>query len=265
MNDRRRVLAAMPLAMLAAGGWRASSAEPSPPAVKAAKSAPVAPVAPLPEPVSQLFQVYYGDMSRNLVVAEARYRLSHGDGRYEIATEGRAVGVVAVFYSGVLVQQSVGRVGPQGLLPERYREKRGRRPERSIRFDYAQGRLVGHGDPPPVVPLVPGTQDRLSIFYQVGLMARARPRDFVAGAHFTLPLASMKTIDHPRFTIVGEEAVKTPRGDVPALHFAVRNEDDPKDPLIDAWLAPGMSMLPARIRAEDDDGKVLDQVLVPDP
>ncbi|NLD54203.1 MAG: DUF3108 domain-containing protein [Burkholderiaceae bacterium] len=259
MNDRRRVLATMPLALLGAGGLRpfaASAADPAPPSTASR-------VAPLPEPVTQSFQVYYGDMSRKLVVAEASYRLAHGDGRYELGTEGKAIGVVAIFYSGVLVQQSVGRVGPAGLVPERYRERRGKRPERGIRFDYARGLMLGNGEPAPEVPLLPGTQDRLSIFYQVGLMARARPRDFVAGRQFTVPLASMKTIDQPRFTVVGEEPVRTARGDVAALHLKVRNEDDPTDPVIDAWLAPAMSMLPARIRVEDEDGKVIDQVVVP--
>jgi hypothetical protein len=259
-NNRRRVVAAMPLALIGAGGFRpiTAPAEPS-----ASPTRAPARVAALPEPVTQNFQVYYGDVSRNLVVAEARYRLSHGDGRYDVGTEAKAIGVVAIFYSGVLVQQSVGRVGPDGLIPERYRERRGKRPERSIRFDYARGKLIGHGDPPPEVPLQPGTQDRLSIFYQVGLMARARPRDFAAGSQFTMPLASMKTIDRPRFTVVGEEPVRTSRGDVAALHLKVRNEDDPSDPVIDAWLAPGLSMLPARIRVEDEDGKVVDQVVVP--
>ena len=257
-NDRRRLLAAIPLALLGTGGLRAVAA----PAPVPVSAGPTARVAALPDPVTQNFQVYYGDASRNLVVAEARYRLAHGDGRYEVGTEGRAIGVVAIFYSGVLVQQSVGRVGPGGLLPERYREKRGRRPERRVRFDYARGMLIGNGDPPPEVPLLPGTQDRLSIFYQVGLMARARPRDFTTGSQFSVPLASMKTIDRPRFTVVGEETVRTSGSDVAALRFNVRNEDDPTDPVIDAWLAPAMSMLPARIRVEDEDGKVIDQVVV---
>src|SRR5690606_26074907 len=120
MNDRRRVLATMPLALLGAGGLRpfaASAADPAPPSTASR-------VAPLPEPVTQSVLAYYGDMSRKLVAAEASYRLAHGDGRYELGTEGKAIGVVAIFYSGVLVQQSVGRVGPAGLVPERYRERR---------------------------------------------------------------------------------------------------------------------------------------------
>ena len=216
----------------------------------------------LPDPGEHRFQVFYGDMSRDLPVAEVRYRLQHDADGYEISTQAKAIGVVALFYSGNLIQSSKGRIGAQGLLPERYAERRGKRPERVIRFDYERGRMIGIGDPPEV-SLLPGTQDRLSIFYQLGLMARRSPARFEPGRRFILPLASMKRIDKPSFDVVGGESVNTVRGSLSALRFTVRNESDPEDPKIDVWLADSMSMLPARIRVEDHDGKIIDQVLVP--
>jgi hypothetical protein len=83
------------------------------------------------------------------------------------------------------------------------------------------------------------------------------------GRRFTMPLASMKEIDKASFLVAGEEPVDTERGRVPAVRLTVRNEADPEDPTIDVWLATGQSLLPARIRISDDDGKVIDQVLVP--
>ena len=222
---------------------------------------PAAAVA-LPAPVEQRFQVFYGDMSRNANVAEARYRLQHEAGRYEIGTQANAIGVVALFYSGNLIQNSIGAIGAEGLLPERYSERRGKRPERVVRFDYQRHTMIGTGNPPEV-PLLPGTQDRLSVFYQVGLMARRSPDRFEAGRRFSLPLASMKNIDQPNFTVVGLDSVKTAQGPVPALRLNVRNEADPEDPTIDVWLATALSMLPARIRVTEHDGKIVDQVLLP--
>lgn len=216
----------------------------------------------LPDPGEQRFQVFYGDMSRDLPVAEVRYRLQHDADSYEISTQAKAIGVVALFYSGNLIQNSKGRIGAQGLLPERYAERRGKRPERVILFDHERGRMIGVGDPPEVA-LPPGTQDRLSVFYQLGLMARRSPARFEPGRRFILPLASMKRIDKPSFGVVGAESVNTVRGSLSALRLTVRNESDPEDPRIDVWLADGMSMLPARIRVEDHDGKIIDQVLIP--
>jgi hypothetical protein len=171
---------------------------------------------------------------------------------------------VALFYSGVLIQTSTGRVGDQGLLPERYSERRGKRPERVIRFDHARRKMIGLGTPPEV-DLAPGTQDRLSVFYQVGLLARGNPELLQRGRRFTMPLASMKEVDRASFLAAGEDPVETERGRVPAVRLTVRNEADPDDPTIDVWLGTGLSMLPARIRVSENDGKVIDQVLVPAP
>lgn len=244
-------MTALPLALLAT--WA------SPPL--RAQSRPEI-TAALPAPVEQRFQVYYGDMSRNLIVAEIGYRLQHDNGGYQVSTQAKAVGMVAMFYSGNLIQNSVGRITADGLRPERYSERRGKRAERIIRFDYARQTMIGTGEPPEVA-LLPGTQDRLSVFYQVGLMARSKPKRFEPGQRFTMPLASMKSIDRASFIVLGAEAVKTSRGPVPALRMTVRNEADPEDPTIDVWLGSQVSMLPARIRVEEPDGKVIDQVLIP--
>ena len=216
----------------------------------------------LPAPVEQRFPVFYGDMSGNANVAEVTYRLQHDASTYEVGTHAKAIGVIALFYSGTLIQNSRGRIGPQGLPPERYSERRGKRPERVVRFDYERDKMIGNGDPAEIA-LVPGTQDRLSIFYQLGLLARRDPKRFEAGQRFSLPLASMKNIDQPTFAVAGLDDVQTARGPVPALRITVRNEADPKDPVIDVWLATAESMLPARIRVADHDGKVIDQVFLP--
>lgn len=220
-------------------------------------------MAELPPPGEQRFLVFYGDMSRDLRVAEIGYRLDHDADGYRLATQGKAVGMVAMFYSGVLVQNSVGRVGTEGLLPDRYSERRGNRAERVLQFDHARHRMMLGPAGPPEVPLPPGTQDRLSVFYQLGLMARSQPALFQAGNRFTLPLASLKRVDIATFSVTGAGTVKTTRGAVPALRLTVRNEADPEDPTIEVWLGSELAMLPARIRVEEPDGKVIDQVLVP--
>jgi hypothetical protein len=248
-SGARRLVTALPLALAAAAAL--------PSAARAAAAMPA-----LPPSGAQHFRVYYGDMSRDVVVAEIDYRLQNGGDTYELGTRGKAVGVVAIFYSGVLLQTSVGRVTGQGLLPERYGERRGKRPERVLRFDHGRRKMIGLGTPAEV-DLVPGTQDRLSVFYQVGLLARSQPELFQRGQRFTMPLASMKEIDKVSFLVAGEETVETGRGRVPAVRLTVRNEADPDDPTIDVWLGTGLSMLPARIRVSEDDGKVIDQVLDP--
>jgi hypothetical protein len=248
---RRRLLAAPLLAVVPA------RATPAP-----APSAPLSDLPGLPDPRTLDFRIYYGDASRDMAVAEVAYRLAHGDGRYRLATDGHATGVVALFYSGNLTQTSQGRVTSAGLVPERYTERRGRRPERTLVFDRARGRLIGPGDPADIA-LPPGTQDRLSVFFQLGLLARGRSATLAAGHRFTMPLAAMRRVDRPTFTTRGPDAVKTSRGPLDAVRISIRNEDDPEDPVFDVWLAPTLDMLPVRVRMQESDGKVIDQVLIP--
>jgi hypothetical protein len=120
--------------------------------------------------------------------------------------------------------------------------------------------MFGRGNPPEI-ELPAGTQDRLSIFFQLGLIARARQSSFVKGYRFTMPLANTRDIVHPSFVVTAIEPQKTGRGMLDAIRITVRNEADPKDPVFDVWLAPSLSMLPVRIRMQEDDGKVIDQVL----
>lgn len=249
---RRRLLVATLLVALPLPATRASSPKP----------AERAGLPGLPDARALNFRIYYGDASRDMAVAEIVYRIEHGDGRYRLSTDGHATGVVALFYSGNLIQTSQGRITPAGLVPERYTERRGRRPERTLVFDRSRGKLIGPGDPADVA-LPPGTQDRLSIFFQLGLLARGRPDMIEAGHRFSMPLAAMRRVDRPTFTARGPDPVKTAKGPVEAVRISIRNEADPEDPVFDVWLAPTLDMLPARVRMQERDGKVIDQVLIP--
>ena len=217
---------------------------------------------PLPALASAdlVYALYYGPLSRDAAVAEAHFSIRVDAGRYRLSTEGRAIGLVAMFYSGTLTQSSEGRLGAQGLQPEHYREQRGRRPQRQLRFDPDRRIMLGNGDPPEV-PMPAGTQDRLSVYFQLGLLARGRPALMQPGRRFHLPLASMRAVDRPTFTVVGAESQKTPLGALDCLRVTVRNEADPGDPVFDIWLATGHRLWPARIRMTEANGKVIDQIL----
>lgn len=212
----------------------------------------------LPPDETRHFHVTLGDYIAGMRVAEASYRLSHGAGRYRLETSAQATGMIALVYSGQLTQASEGRVGPGGLMPESYREKRGRRPERSLRFDWETHRMFGSGDPPEVA-LPEGTQDRLSLAYQLGLLVRQDERRAQAGARFDVPLAAMRSIDVVTVTADGSSSLRINGSSVSAVKFEIRGERHKGD-RIDVWLSPQQSMLPLRIRFLDDGNKVIDQV-----
>ncbi|RPH39452.1 MAG: DUF3108 domain-containing protein, partial [Burkholderiales bacterium] len=235
------------------------STEATDPAPPPQAEAPAAPLPALPGSRRQRFRVYWGDYTDALSVARLEYRLVNDGDRYEVRTEGEAEGLLSLVYSGTLTQSSAGRLGAAGLQPVRYAETRGRRPERSVAFDPDAGQLLPAGR--EAVPLPAGTQDRLSVFYQIGLLARARPERFVAGTGFDLPVATMREVRTERFVVVGTDVLLVPGGPVHALHLSRPSPPGTDDPRIDLWLGYDFEMLPVRLRIEDAGRRVLDQVI----
>lgn len=217
---------------------------------------------PLPAPPDdhrQRFRVYYGDYTDERSVARLEYRFERDGDRYRIETAAKAEGVLAWIYRGTLVQQSSGRIGPDGLEPTRYAEQRGSRPERAAAFDADARRLVPSGGTPVALP--PGTQDRLSVFYQIGLLVRAEPERFTAGRQYELPVASTRAVQRERFVVVGDEVLMAPGGAIRTLHLHRPPPAGTDDPRIDLWLGYDRQMLPVRLRIEDSQRRVLDHLV----
>ncbi|MGE0310210.1 MAG: DUF3108 domain-containing protein [Lautropia sp.] len=221
---------------------------------------PATPAGPAIAPrFERWFDVHYGEYGSALRVATLAYRFEEEDGRYRASTDGEAVGIVALVYSGKLRQASRGELGATGLTPLRYVEKRGKRAERAIDFDPATRTMTGTGASAPV-PYPPATQDRLSIFFQLAWMLRREPDRAAIGGAFRVPLASMKSVDIVTVTSAGPVTLDIAGEAVPTLALRLRNEARQDDPRIDVWLSADADRMPLRIRFEESDGTVVDQI-----
>ncbi len=214
-----------------------------------------------PAPGRSRFQVYFGDYTENNAVALMDYTVETDGDRYRVTTEGRAQGLTALLYSGVMTQSSSGRLGPDGLMPERFVEQRGKRPERWSAIDYAGAQASFSGG--QRVPLQPGSQDRLSMVLQLGLILRAQPQRLAAGQTVTIPELGSRSIDPAVFGSEGDEVLVTPSGPLRTIHLVRRDIDPARDTKVDVWLGYDQQLKPVRIRLTDVGGRVLDQLLVP--
>lgn len=217
----------------------------------------------LPEPATWTYRVYFGDFDEQREVAKVEFRWRHERDRYELRSEGSAVGLTAWVYSGQLLQVSRGRLGAQGLEPEHYAEQRGRRAERAVRFDRAAEK-VAFGESRDV-PLPAGIQDRLSSLMQLGWLAQAAPERFAVGAIIEIPEASTGAIGIARYQVRERSPLRTPDGDWPAIHLARERGAGANEPEVEIWLGRERSMVPIRIRLTDRNGRVLDQLIEPPP
>ena len=131
---------------------------------------------------------------------EAALRFHIGDGRYDITLERRAGG------RELPVWHSEGRIGPQGLQPERHRVwRQGRERELQI-FDRDAARpvlLVGGR----AFPLSAGTQDRLSWWLQLAAMMAAEPAPHV-GLRLRVPVAGPAGVNDWDFQVVAREGAR---------------------------------------------------------
>jgi hypothetical protein len=164
---------------------------------------------------------------------------------------------IRVFLLGSRVQTSQGAVVATGLQPERFGDKS--RNERAAHFDRALGRIRFSNNAPDA-ELLPGAQDRLSVFFQLAGLLNARPEAYAAGQSVAIPVAGTGGSEVWRFEMQGLESLTLPAGELLARHL-VRQPRQAYDTRVDIWLAPSLGHLPVRIRITHDNGDVVDQRL----
>lgn len=183
--------------------------------------------------------------------AEGLLDWSVANGRYDARLEMR------VMLLGSRSQTSTGRVGPQGLMPERFADKS--RSEKATHFDAAQQR-IRFSNNAPEAPLQPGAQDRLSLFMQLAGLLQARPQAYGAGQVVNMQVAGTGDAPVWRFEVGEESTLRVPAGEFRVRHV-VRQPRKEFDSTVEMWLAPSMGHMPVRLRITQPNGDVADQKL----
>jgi hypothetical protein len=156
---------------------------------------------------------------------------------------------------GYRVQTSQGELTALGLAPKRFGDKN--KTELAAHFERDKG-LISFSANTPSSPLLPGAQDRLSLFMQLAAQLAAEPRRYPAGTQIDLQTVSAREAEMWSFQVEGTEQVSLPMGDLQALRLR-RLPRREFDQLIDLWFAPTLSYLPVRIRIQQANGDVADQ------
>jgi hypothetical protein len=219
---------------------------------EAAPTTPNQPLDPIPVPSTRTRLVYdiTGQVRGLPVFAEGLFEWTVQDGRYDASL------AVRMALLGTRTQTSVGRIGPQGLVPERFGERQ--RDEAATHFDY-EGQRIRFSRNRPDAPLIPGTQDRLSVILQLAAHLQAQPMQ--TGQSMAIPVASSREVDLWTWSIGEATTVDLPQGPVLARHL-IRPALHERDNTIELWLAPSLQHLPVRIRITQSNGDWLDQRLV---
>jgi hypothetical protein len=156
----------------------------------------------------------------------------------------------------LLTQTSVGKLGADGLQPERFSDKRFNRSEKAAHFQREAGKITFSGKQTST-PLQSGAQDRLSMLMQLAAMAAGSAAQLAQAGQIALQVVNTEEADTWLFLVQAPEQIQVPAGEAMALHL-VRNPRKEFDSRLELWLAPNLGYLPARILQTEANGNTFE-------
>lgn len=167
---------------------------------------------------------------------------------------------------GPFVFESRGSVDAYGIAPSIYWTQRGTKAPRYSRFDRdstGAGKMYFSEKPEFTPDLLPGTQDRFSLMFQLASLLNGSDKIDEAGSIRALPVVDYNTLEMWQFKSYGQVESE----DIPSLgrslnrHYALmQRENDPYKRQVDIWLARDLDWLPGRMRSLESNGRVLELV-----
>lgn len=187
---------------------------------------------------------------------EATVRWRTGDGRYTLSSESRAS-----ILGKILENRSEGVADETGLAPEKFTERRFRKDPYTVTFD-RDARAIRFTESNLNYPIKGGEQDRASVTWQLAGMARGMPGKFVPGSEWRVFVAGRRDGETWLFKVAKADKLRTPMGQLDAVHLVKAPSAGARGQQIDIWLAPGHGWYPVRVRFSDNDGDdVVEQVI----
>jgi len=192
------------------------------------------------------------ELKRNSLVVDVSETLEHDGRTYVITSEGKGRGILALF--GILKRTSRGRITPQGLRPDEFRDERPGGWTVSAKFDWDARSVTQEKNGKSETLKMPATaQDPLSLAYSFAFVP---PK----GKEYDVMRADGRGLTPFRFAVIGNEKLVTPAGEMETLHIA-KVPDGPEDKATDIWFAAERDFLPVRVLVVEKDGTRSDQVL----
>lgn len=186
------------------------------------------------------------------VLGEVVETLEHDGRNYTITSETKGRGILAIF--GTLRRTSRGHITPRGLRPDEFRDQRGSSWAVSAKFDWEARSVTQERKGKAETFKMPATtQDPLSLAYSFAFVP---PK----GKEYEVVRADGRGLTPFRFTVVGNEKLATPAGEISTLRIA-KVPDGPEDKATDIWFASDRDFLPVRVLIVEKDGTRSDQII----
>ena len=211
-----------------------------------------APPAPWPAAQTLDYQVRRGMLS-----GTGRLSWQPSGERYVLKLEARVP-----LLGTVITQTSTGRLGPNGLVPDRFTDERLRREPRVADFQRPDGPIRFSGRT-QTAALQPGMQDRLSWMVQLACLVQRDARLREAGRELELVVVGARgDVDTWPFRARGEQPLRLADGRMTRARHFERLPQDAHGSRAEVWLDPSHHHLPARARLSDGKDAPFDLILM---
>lgn len=195
------------------------------------------------------FQVRYGE---TIEVGEMIHTWSHDGERYTMRSDAATVGLARLIKRFNGVQQSQGRVGPEGLAPTGFQEDLNGKQSHAV-FDWAQRKVfLSRPDRVREVAFEGMAEDILSLAHHLAFQP-----DGVTS--MSLYVVGGRWGAEATLSQVANELLRLPWGSIETRHFhcEARNGEF----VVDLWLSRQHRNAPVRIRVDDrKQGHVVDEI-----
>lgn len=162
--------------------------------------------------------------------------------------------------TGARIMTSSGRITASGIAPARFSDKG--RSELAAHFRRDRNQVTFSANVPPVA-IKPGSQDRLSILFQLSALISGNPELLKDGNAITVH--AVGTRDAADWTFKVLKSGKENDGAAGSAAWRlVREAEGDFDQSIEIWLAPSRPFLPERWRVQQRNGDWVDHQLIAD-
>lgn len=193
------------------------------------------------------FNVTRGE--RGFIVGQSINTWQHNGIHYHFKAVTETTGLAALFKTAQAIQESQGDITPTGLQPNNFSSQRKGKKEIAT-LDWTNHQITFAEQ---TVPVTDGTQDMLSLYYQLSLMvASNQSMDAIE-----LMITTGRKLERYRFELIGTDNLTVLGAEHQAQHLRTKTRND----TIDLWIAKTVPGLPLKIRFMDSKGEVFEQVI----
>ncbi|HSY26444.1 MAG TPA: DUF3108 domain-containing protein [Burkholderiaceae bacterium] len=177
------------------------------------------------------------------------------DSTFKIDTETRAMLV-----GKILDAKSEGEIDDFGLAPTRFTDKRFRKDATTTTFNH-DSKLISFSTNADTYPIKGGEQDRNSAIWELIAVARGAHGKFKDDTVWDFFVAGQHDAEVWSFKVDKQESIRTPMGNLSAVHVVKLPAANSKGQQVDIWLAPSLEWYPVRLRYTEPNGDYVEQML----